>query len=209
VQVAIGSVTPLDVTTRVLLNPAWKPTTKAARTKASAAVKPVLTTTAKAPVARIVYQPLINPGHPGRATIRITNTGNAPLVISQPVATGAAVAPPESTTATATMGAGAVLLVTAIPAWGPAREPVVLSIPLRADLAPGNSVDVAVTLPASDVGQSSFLVVARVVRAGGRSSFAPILFWLRSALPTRGAHASATAPALSSVSPGVSVITSH
>jgi hypothetical protein len=205
VQLVIGAVTPLDVTTRVLLNPAWKPTTKAAKTKSSETVKPVLTAIATAPVVRIAYQPRVDPKHPGRATIRITNTGNAPLVVTRPLAADPTPAPSEPAAAApsaepkAAPTAGAVLLVTAVPAWGPAAEPVVLSIPLHADLAPGKSLDIAVALPASQVGQSSYLLVARVVWNVGHHVFAPTLFWLRSAPATPGTRAKSTDPALASI----------
>jgi hypothetical protein len=80
---------------------------------------------------------------------------------------------------------------------------VVLSIPLLADLAAGKSLDIAVALPASNVGQSSYLVVARVVPAGGRAPYPRTLFWLRSAPPVAGIHADAIAPGLSSTAHAV------
>ncbi len=78
--------------------------------------------------------------------------------------------------------AGAVLQVTAVPAWGPARAALFFTIPIGS-IGPGEAVDERVTLPPSAVGQSTYLVLARVLPGGEAAPLPATMFWLRSAPP--------------------------
>ena len=129
--------------------------------------------------------------------------GTAPLLALPPVdpsAPSASNAP--ATESDAPPDTTAVVLVTAVPAWGPASETITLRVPLLSDVDPGHSVDVRFTLP-STASASSYLIVARVLPADGGKPYSASLFWLRSAGPTAAAPTTTamTAPAASAVSP--------
>jgi hypothetical protein len=190
----VGELTPIDALTRVLLNPDWKPAPPPKPTGAKAAAAG----TTKPGVVRLSYQPLISLLAPGTATIRVTNGGTAPLLTSLPIdllAPAPSATPATETDAAAAEDPTALLQVTAIPAWGPATEPIVLSVPLLIDVEPGRSVDVGIALPAATAGQSSYLVVARTVGADGRV-YPATLFWLRGAAPGAATQAPVTTPTL-------------
>lgn len=77
--------------------------------------------------------------------------------------------------------AGTALVVTAIPATGGIRAPIVLRLPVTADLAPGRSLEVPVQLPALPGVQPSYLVAVRLVTAdpAEQPTSADGLFWMR------------------------------
>ncbi len=192
VPLEIGALTPVDAATRMLLNPEWKPAA-APKSGVNGA------TPTKAGVIRLTYQALVSPKHAGTATIRVTNGGTAPLLTALPaLATDSTASATSATGSDDTSGtnddivSSAILLVTAVPAWGPATEPVVLRVPLLIDVDPGTSLDVGFSLPATATGQSSYLIVARVLPADGGPAYAPTLFWLRSAAPSASNLATAT-----------------
>jgi hypothetical protein len=192
VNLTVGDLTPIDAASRVLLNPDWKPGTPARPSGSKAAV----TGTTKSGVVRLAYQPLVSPLTPGSAVIRITNHGTTALLASlaDPAAT-AQTATPATEVDEAATDPTAVIQVTAVPAWGPATEPIVLAVPLLIDVDPGSSLDVGIALPAAPRGQSSYLVVARVIGSDGHQ-YPATVFWLRGAPAGTVPHAAVAAPAL-------------
>lgn len=198
VLLTVGEITPLDAVTRVLLNPAWKPTPPAKAGAKTAGAKAAVGGTATAGVVQLSYQPLLSPLTPGTAILRMTNSGTAPLLAAlppDPLAPPSPAPPATEADGTAAGAPGTVLRVTAIPAWGPATEPIELTVPLLVDVDPGRSVDVGIALPPTAGGQSSYLVLARVIGADGRS-YPATVFWLRGAPPGVATHAAVAAPGL-------------
>ena len=202
IALTIGALTPIDPATRLLLNPTWQPLAVIPKVKPSAATT-TGGTTARAPGAgsiRLSYLAVAKPNQPGWTTIRITNKGTAPLIGTADPTTADATADPAAADPAliSNSAPGAVLRITAVPAWGPASEPIVMTIPLT-EIGPGTSLDVRIALPAVTVGPSTYLLVARVLPAGGGRPFPATLLWLRSAAPAAAAQAITGEPALSIV----------
>ena len=142
----------------------------------------------------------------GVATVHLTNTGGVTITAGPPPADPG---PGPGALPTSVQGS---LVVTAVPAWGPAVDPIVLRLALPADLPPGRSIDVPIALAPSESGPSTYLVAARLdlatqgsaatSSANGPSGTGltlaapalPALFWLRNAGPagTGGPNAGAT-----------------
>ena len=75
------------------------------------------------------------------------------------------------------------LVVTAIPATGGLDAPIVLRFPLKANLKPGQQVEVPIRLPAIPGVQPTYLVSARLVTADAdeQPTSAAVVFWMRGA----------------------------
>ncbi len=180
--IVLSALTPTDPASLLFLHPDVEPvasrSTPGRTTSTGKHVLPVVTSVTRSGV-RLSYAAMLDASRPGAATIRLRNSGRVTLV----GVVGAHNAAASTDSAAASSGGsnnpsapdGAVLVVTAIPAWGPATAPIILTVPLI-DLAPGRDVDVSFVLPSG--APSTYLVVARVLPGAGHAPFAPTVFWL-------------------------------